>query len=99
MPKKTLSLNQLIESGYQFPTQDAEEEYIKRFEPPFTIIQIKAAVEALNEPDRSIFLNHCDGLKQKDIAEMYNREVYFISRSIKRSKAKILLFLKNATDG
>lgn len=96
--QKILSLNALIESGYQFPQEDTEEEYIKRFEPPYKITQIQVAIEKLNEPDRSIFLNFCDGIKQKDIGLMFNRDACFISRSIKRSRAKILLFLETATN-
>lgn len=99
MPKtkqRFISLDALIEAGYQFPQQDTEEEYIKRFEPPYKTTQIQAAIEKLNEPDRSIFLNFCDGVKQKDIGLMFNRDPCFVSRSIKRSRAKILLFLASA---
>lgn len=59
------------------------------------LVKIVDALNDINEPDREIFLMHSEGLKQKQIGELTNRTQVFVCRSIKRTRAKLLLKLDN----
>lgn len=94
--RKTESLNYLIACGYQFPIDNPEDEYFRKYEPPISIIKIRGAIETINEPDRTIFLLFADNIPQTEICKITNRPAYTVSKSIKRTKAKLLKIIASA---
>lgn len=96
---RTISLDRLMEHGFQIPSHDSEEEIINRIEQQPKLETARRFLNTLNEPDRTIFELHASGIRQVEIAKLVFRDKRSVSKSLQRTKCKLLIFLKTATSG
>lgn len=89
------SVDSMMEHGKQFQ-ESGEDEILQRVDMPKLFRMVTFALSQLNEPDREIFELYSQGFVQSEIGKRTNREQSFVSRSIKRTRIKILLYMESA---
>ena len=89
-----ISLDRQIEAGRQFSIS-GEDEIIKSIAHAVAIQKIYETLAQLGDPHREIFMMHSQGITQINIAKMVNRTQGQVSKSIKRTRGKLLLILRN----
>lgn len=79
----------------QFTMDTDEDAIVENFVKSTMTKKIAEILSETNEPEREIFLMYSEGLNQRQIGKLTNRSQVFVSRSIKKTKRKLLFFLKN----
>ena len=88
------SFDLMLTNGRQF-AESGEDEIIARVDKPKLLRLIEIALSAINEPDREIFQLYTQGYVQTEIGRRTNREQSFVSKSIKRTRRKILFIIQS----
>lgn len=91
MPRKILSLDRLKESGYQFQEIEDEEYHARRVDGKDLNEKIMKQLAIINQPDREIFMLFIEGYSQETIAKKVYRCQSSVSKSIKRTRRKVLI--------
>lgn len=89
------SIDSLMQHGRQF-IESEQDEILNKIDTPKLFRMANFALSQIDEPDREIFELHVQGFVQTEIGERTHRDQSFVSRSIKRTRRKILLYMKHA---
>lgn len=88
------SFDLLLSHGRQFK-ESGEDEILERVDKPKLLRLSDIAIKAIDEPDREIFLLYSQGFVQTEIGKRTNREQSFVSKSIKRTRRKLLFIIQS----